>query len=86
MTPPSGKPQASFEDPLSLVSRALTKLYTLWLSATYPFASRGRSLSIQYPCIVSQRSLIAVVIPTYNRVRSVPVAISGVLHQTYANL
>jgi acetyltransferase-like isoleucine patch superfamily enzyme len=54
MTPPSGKPRARFEDPLSLVSRALTKLYTLWLSATYPFASRGRKLSIQYPCIVSR--------------------------------
>ena len=56
MTPPTGKPPARFEDPLSLVSRALTKLYTLWLSATYPFASRGRDLSIQYPCILSRRA------------------------------
>lgn len=54
MTPPSGKPQARFEDPLTLVSRALTKLYTLWISATYPFASKGRNLTIQYPCLVNR--------------------------------
>lgn len=54
MTPPSGKPQARFEDPLSLVSRVLTKLYTLWISATYPFASKGRNLTIQYPCLVNR--------------------------------
>jgi acetyltransferase-like isoleucine patch superfamily enzyme len=46
--------RARFEDPLSFFSRAVNKLYTLWLSAIYPFASRGRNLSIQYPCIVSR--------------------------------
>ena len=49
------RPSARFEDPLWLFSRAITKLYTLWLSATYPFASRGRNLSIQYPCLLSRR-------------------------------
>src|SRR5579863_6420552 len=50
------KSPARFEDPLSTISRAVTRLYTLWLSATYPFASRGRNLSIQYPCILSRRA------------------------------
>jgi acetyltransferase-like isoleucine patch superfamily enzyme len=36
------------EDPLTLASRALTKLYSLWVRATYPFASCGRGLSIHY--------------------------------------
>ncbi len=56
MIPVTNKSRARFEDPLSLLSRAVTKLHTLWLSATYPFASRGRNLSIQYPCILSRRT------------------------------
>src|SRR5208337_1970304 len=39
---------APFEDPLELFPRALTKFYSLWVSMTYPFASRGRDLSIHY--------------------------------------
>jgi acetyltransferase-like isoleucine patch superfamily enzyme len=38
------------EDPLSLLSRAETKLYSLWVSRTYPFASKGRKLSIHCSC------------------------------------
>jgi acetyltransferase-like isoleucine patch superfamily enzyme len=48
------KPGARFEDPLSFISRAMTKLYTLWLSATYPFASKGRNLSVHYPCVLNR--------------------------------
>jgi acetyltransferase-like isoleucine patch superfamily enzyme len=48
------KPRARFEDPLSFFFRARIKLYTQWLSATYPFASRGSNLSIHYPCILSR--------------------------------
>lgn len=44
-----------FEDPLSLFPRALTKLYSLWVSATYPFASKGRDLSIHATTILSRR-------------------------------
>jgi acetyltransferase-like isoleucine patch superfamily enzyme len=40
--------RASFEDPLSLISRAATKLNSLWLVATYPFASVGSGLSAHY--------------------------------------
>jgi acetyltransferase-like isoleucine patch superfamily enzyme len=39
-----------FEDPLVLLLRARSKLYSLWLSKTYPFVSTGRKLSINYPC------------------------------------
>jgi acetyltransferase-like isoleucine patch superfamily enzyme len=49
------RPQARFEDPLSFFFRAKTKLYTLWLCAIYPFASRGNNLSIHYPCWLSRR-------------------------------
>lgn len=49
-------PRARFEDPLSLLVRARTKLYTMWLGATYPFAYRGRNLSIQYPCVLEARA------------------------------
>jgi acetyltransferase-like isoleucine patch superfamily enzyme len=45
----------AFDDPLSLLVRAAAKLYTFWLKFTYPFASTGTNLSIQYPCIVSKQ-------------------------------
>lgn len=38
------------EDPLSWIPRILTKLYSLWVSATYPFLSLGNNLSIHYSC------------------------------------
>ena len=55
----ANEPQAFCEDPLSLFFRARTKLYTLWLSAIYPFVSKGRNLSIHYAiklsrCVASQ--------------------------------
>lgn len=49
------KPSARFEDPLNLFSRAITKLYSLWVSATYPFASRGSNLRIHYTAKMSRR-------------------------------
>jgi|SRR5580658_1768572 acetyltransferase-like isoleucine patch superfamily enzyme len=51
----SSKPRARFEDPLSFFLRVRTKLYTLWLSAIYPFASRGRNLSIHYAVSLKRR-------------------------------
>jgi len=38
------------EDPLRLLPRVLTKLNSIWVSSTYPFASIGRGLSIHYTC------------------------------------
>ncbi len=35
-------------DPLRLLPRSLTKLYSIWVSLTYPFASNGRNLSVHY--------------------------------------
>jgi hypothetical protein len=42
--------QSPMEDPLQLLFRSLTKLYSLWVSLTYPFASKGHKLSVHYPC------------------------------------
>lgn len=36
------------DDPLDLFPRGLTKLYSLWLSKTYPFASVGKKVSFHY--------------------------------------
>ena len=38
------------EDPLSWLPRIATKLHSLWLSVTYPFAAVGRDLSVHYTC------------------------------------
>jgi acetyltransferase-like isoleucine patch superfamily enzyme len=48
-----GRPR---EDPLSLLSRIATKLNTLWLQATYPFAAFGCGTSVHYCCDI-QRSI-----------------------------
>ena len=37
----AAKSRARFEDPLTFFSRAITKLYTLWIRVSYPFASVG---------------------------------------------
>ncbi len=38
------------EDPLTIVTRVITKLHTAWLKHTYPFISFGRLTSIHYSC------------------------------------
>jgi acetyltransferase-like isoleucine patch superfamily enzyme len=38
------------EDPLSGFARLASKLHTLWLSWTYPFASIGKKISVHYSC------------------------------------
>jgi len=38
------------EDPLRLFPRILTKLYSIYVSLTYPFVSIGRNLSIHFTC------------------------------------
>lgn len=47
--PGPGRP-SPIEDPLQLLPRVLSKLYSLWVSLTYPFASVGRNLSVHYTC------------------------------------
>ena len=39
-----------FDDPIGYLPRVLTRLYSNWVSLTYPFASVGRKLSIHYTC------------------------------------
>ena len=44
-----------YEDPLKLFPRAITKLFSLWVTATYPFALIGEKLSIHPTCLLSRR-------------------------------
>ena len=48
----SGK--GRFEDPVRLIPRLLTKINTLWLRATYPFAGFGDGVSIHYTCEIQR--------------------------------
>lgn len=52
--PVSDNVKLPFEDPLKLIPKVFTKLYTIWLSLIYPFASRGEGLSIHYTCRMSR--------------------------------
>jgi acetyltransferase-like isoleucine patch superfamily enzyme len=45
---------AHFEDPLGLFPLGLSKLFAIWLRATYPFASLGRDLSVHYTFLVNR--------------------------------
>jgi len=58
MPPSSRGSRIDFKDPLSLIPRALTKLYTIWVSLAYPFASKGRKISIHYTCDLHNTGLI----------------------------
>ncbi|MBZ5503745.1 MAG: acyltransferase [Acidobacteriia bacterium] len=40
--------------PLFFFSRVATKLNTIWLRATYPFAAFGRRVSVHYSCDISR--------------------------------
>lgn len=46
----------SFEDPFQLLSRGLAKLYSIWVSLTFPFASKARGLSIHYSTSLKRAS------------------------------
>lgn len=50
----TGASHPHFEDPLMAFPWALSKLYTLWLRATYPFASIGRNSSVHYSFMVNR--------------------------------
>ncbi|MGB2779047.1 MAG: acyltransferase [Candidatus Acidiferrum sp.] len=57
--PAPGVP-AQFDDPLAFFPRVLTKLFSLWVSATYPFKSVGSNLSIHYTTLMSRRMAPAI--------------------------
>ena len=44
-----------FADPLELLPRGLTKLYSIWVSLTYPFASKGRNMSFHFTSQVDRQ-------------------------------
>ncbi len=46
MRHPNNRPR--FQDPLEFLPRGLTKLYSIWISLVYPFASKGRNLSFHF--------------------------------------
>jgi acetyltransferase-like isoleucine patch superfamily enzyme len=47
--------RASLEDHEGFFLRVLTKLNSLWVAATYPFAGAGRNLSLHYASEISRR-------------------------------
>jgi len=49
-----------FDDPLRLIPLILTKLYTLWVRATHPFASLGKGVSIHYTCDLYNTGLMQI--------------------------
>jgi acetyltransferase-like isoleucine patch superfamily enzyme len=44
-----------FADPLGLIPKGLTKMYSAWLSLTYPFASIGKNVTAHFTCKVSRQ-------------------------------
>jgi lipopolysaccharide O-acetyltransferase len=47
-------------DPLTIFSRILTKLNSIWIAAVYPLAHKGRKLSVHYTCDIRNPQLIEV--------------------------
>jgi len=43
------------DDPLELLPRGLTKLYSIWVSRTYPFASIGRNVSLHFTSTICRQ-------------------------------
>lgn len=60
MPPRAANIPANMDDPLMLFPRMATKLFSWWVSATYPFASVGRNLSIHYTAILNRRMAPAI--------------------------
>jgi acetyltransferase-like isoleucine patch superfamily enzyme len=55
MTNSARKHEARFEDPLNNFSKVITKLYSLWVGATYPFESLGSNLQMHFTTVLSRR-------------------------------
>jgi acetyltransferase-like isoleucine patch superfamily enzyme len=48
------RPRAKYQDPLKVFPRALRRLYSEWLRMSYPFASIGSKVSIDYTCSIDR--------------------------------
>ena len=53
MNHPNNRPR--FGDPLQLLPKVLTKLFSIWVSLTYPFASKGRNISFHFTSEVERQ-------------------------------
>jgi acetyltransferase-like isoleucine patch superfamily enzyme len=51
----TGRARIRFEDPLSYLARGISRLYSWWICAIYPFASRGSGLTVHFPFRLSRR-------------------------------
>jgi len=49
-----------FADPVQLLPRALTKLNSIWIGLTYPFASKGRNLSFHFTSLVDRQRAVRI--------------------------
>ncbi|PYX72588.1 MAG: hypothetical protein DMG78_11945 [Acidobacteria bacterium] len=56
MSPKNLESSLDYSDPLELIPRALTKVYSLWVSRTFPLASTGARLSI-HPSVDLKRAM-----------------------------
>jgi acetyltransferase-like isoleucine patch superfamily enzyme len=56
MTPLFHQGSVNLDHSERFISRVLTKLNSLWTSATFPFAGKGRNLSLHYASDISRRS------------------------------
>jgi acetyltransferase-like isoleucine patch superfamily enzyme len=52
---PDNPPHCFCEDPLHLFPRVLNKLHSVWVGSTYPFASKGRKLDLDFTSQISRR-------------------------------
>jgi acetyltransferase-like isoleucine patch superfamily enzyme len=55
---PNHRPR--FQDPLEYLPRGLTKLYSIWVSLVYPFASKGRNLSFHFTSQLSRQKAVRI--------------------------
>jgi acetyltransferase-like isoleucine patch superfamily enzyme len=55
---PTNRPP--FGDPLELVSRGFTRLFSLWISVTYPFASVGRNVTFHFTSQLDRRRAVRI--------------------------
>lgn len=51
---------ARMEDPVTAFPRLLTKLFSMWVRATYPFQSIGRDVSIHHTVVLNRRMAPAI--------------------------
>jgi acetyltransferase-like isoleucine patch superfamily enzyme len=47
--------RSPIEDPLNLFGKGVTKLYSAWVSTSFPFASIGRKFSLHLTCILQRK-------------------------------